>query len=496
MKKLSRVLLILFICLAGCSDNPAVRVRYEAEKKLHQMERQLSEIQSINRDRSGAQLLDISKEYSSLANYCYAELGALSVEKYPVEYDEIQYIAYQAANRKAQLYYALRYYDSSLVTYHEILRRLELPKTQVMTTYVNLGQAYQSAGKWDSAYTIYTQTAREFYPPVDDNGELFEPVFTLPLHIFQISSTIEDSRRVNQDFSAAEMYYQSLTADSINGTISAAAHHLLAKLYEITGQWEKEIAQLDELKDPVHPNYQFNQFRIATLYGDKLKRYDTALTMYDRLADQLEEKDTLLLPSLHLRKALIKIEQKKLREARDILIMLKREFPKFYDKTPMTQYSYAKTFELEKRWPRAESEYNLLIEKYRGSKEAMRIFLYIYDHYKALGQDADAAEWLRNAERYYNELASSGKGSLMEAAALLYKADLETRSDNWRGSAELLTEVYRKFPGTEQGTKAAVKAASIYRERLNEPKTADSLIFELKTQLSEIQEPMKNEDLF
>ena len=170
------------------------------------------------------------------------------------------------------------------------------------------------------------------------------------------------------------------------------------------------------------------------------------------------------------------------------LLEIKKNQPLYYGATPLVQFTIARSFELLGRWNRAETEYKYLIEKYRGSQQAMATYLHLGDHYRDQDRNDEAQKWYHDAENYYNEIAARGAGTLIEARALTFKADLFRRWDDPKRSADLLISLFEKFPGSDPGRKSLLQAAAIYRNQLNQPDMADSLVGRLRSMLLQPEE--------
>ncbi|MFH2048228.1 MAG: tetratricopeptide repeat protein, partial [bacterium] len=198
--------------------------------------------------------------------------------------------------------------------------------------------------------------------------------------------------------------------------------------------------------------------------------------------------DTLFIPVVYFKKAMVRMEMKEYSEARQILFDIKENFRSYFAGNPKAQYAIARSFELENNWKRAEVEYNYLIENYRGSDEAMASFLYVAKYLKDAGRVDESKRWYEDAEKYYNQIAASGEGTLNEAMAKVYLADLFQNQEKWDKSAEILIQIFDKYPQSEPGRKAILKASAIYRSKLNSEVKADSLIEVFKASIADIQE--------
>ena len=470
------VALILSIFLLSCSDNPAVRLRYEAEKMYFDAEKKLKEAQAFSRQLSASQVDQLYPVYSECIEFCYNALDSIDATIYPVEHNELQYLTFQSSMRLSQLFFSVRQLDSSITISNRLLKEVPLKKPQLLPTCLNLGQTLQASGQWDSALTVYNFVIEEFYPPIDNLGELILPAFTLPKHVYRIVSTIGDSVASVNEFNRAVAYYRKLADDHPGTKLFAAAHLTLADLYDETRQWNLELEALAAVADSSLPGFENVLLRIADVYGGRLNKFDTALAIYDNLLDGLEAGDTTTAPTIVFKICLIKMDQGKYEESRGIINRLKKDYPKFFASTPMPQYTLARSLEMEGKWQRAESEYSLLIEKYRGSDEAMMALLYMIDYLRERGRTTESMRWFQQAEKHYTEVAFRGTGTLAEAKAMFYRAELRRRNKEYQRSADILMELFNKFPQSEPGRKALLAAANLYRDELKNKATADSLM--------------------
>ncbi len=500
MKQFSKsfsILWPLLVLLAlSCQENPAVRLRYDAEKKLHQADRQLRQIQAFNQNLTLDQVRQVYPAYREAVDFCFASLDSIDAGIYPTETNELKYIAYESSARLARLLLSVQQFDSSIAILNRLIRDVPLDERQLLPTYLNLGQALQLSGQWDSALVVYNFTIRQFYPPLGNNGALIMEAFNLPIHLYRMASFLNDSASIRREFSKAEDYYGNLIEEYPGTVLSSTSHIVLADLYDAAGMWDKVLRELNAVADPVEPNYDAVLARTADVLGGRLKKYDTAIALYDNILNRLDPLDTVMAPEIKFKIALAWLDQKKYDQARQIILDIKKDYPRFYGTTPIPQYTVARSLELQGNWPRAEQEYNLLIEKYRGSDEAMMAHLNAIDYLKNHNRRAEADLWYEKAEKYFNELILREMGTPREARALFYKADLRRRNDEFNGAAEILVSLFQKFPESEPGRRAMIGAASLYRDKLNNPQKADSLIEVLKQHLANVTAQLQNQDLF
>lgn len=475
--------LVASVILVTCSDDPAVAIRYDAEKKFYAAQRALEQSQASDNRLTSTEARMLCPLYRELIDVCFQGLESVKPDQHPIEFNDLQYMAFTASLRLSDLFFSLNLYDSSVYTLN-VLLKIPLTKKQTVSANVALGQTLQAAGNWAAAVTAYDRVIQDQYPPLDDAGEIIFDALLLPLTIFRTVLYMEDRAATGVEFRRAEDYYLRLIADHPRTRLEAAGRLALADLYDEAGQWQNELTQLHAVSDPAHPGYIDIMTRIADLYGGRLQAHDTALAIYNHLFEGLSPNDTAFAPVLLLKMGLAEVGRKQYSQARTVLDRLKKDYPKFFDSTPMPQYTIARSHELEGNWPRAETEYSLLIEKYRGSDEAMMALLYLFDHLKSQGRQAEAARWYQAAIEYFDDVAATAGGTPVEAKTLFYRAELLRRNNRPDSAAMVLVSVFEKFPGTVPGRRAMVAAAELYRDELNDPARADSLLQVLNRSLA------------
>lgn len=476
--------------LAACSDNPAIRLRYEAERMYHNAEKTLQEAEIRPELVTTEQRREIANLFGKTADFCFAALKSINRDAHPVEFTELQFLAYQASSRLSQSFYRARRFDTCVVITNRILSDLELHGTQAMTAHINLGKALQGAGEWDSALTVFRTATEKFYPPVDDSSNVIFRLFNIPFHTYYIAKMVGDTVNVRQQWRDAEVYYAELIDNYPETRLGYAALGMLARLYNETGQWEQEIRTLRKLSSPSDTaGTREAMLRIADLYSGPLNRFDSAQAIYTRLLDITSPVDSVNRPLILFKLSQLDLELKNYANVRRRLLTIEKNFPLFYENTPAAQLTKAISFEMENNWTRAEAEYRLLIEKFRSSDEALACFLYLGNKFDDAGRPAEAKRWYEAGEEHYQNLAQRRSGTIDEARALGYMATLLQQRKQYAEAANTLTQIYTGFPDTQPGHKALLTAARLYRDRLNEPAKADSLLAVLKSALADLQTP-------
>lgn len=462
---------------SGCADKPAVRIRYQAEKLYYSADKALQAAVFRGDEDDPAVARGLRDQYSAVTAYCYAALDTVTPALDPQENRQLSGIVYQSTTHLAQMYFAARRYDTLAVLLERLMSKATLNRTEQATTYYNYGRALQVGGARDSSLRVFINSIERFTPPVNDSGQVLLLVFNLPLRIHQAFVDGRDSARAAQWYARAEAYYQKWsTATSAPSELSMTSLGNLGRLYEDAEQWEKAAATLSRMVDSTGSVAPVPKLHIADLYAEKLEKYDSALLLYSELDQALVGADTVARPQIYEKQAKIYMSKKEYAKAREILTSIESHWPRYFEVSPGAQYAKAQSFELENNWGRAETEYRFLIDHYAGSEQAMGAYLYLAEKAQKEGREAEAEQWFQRAEKAYKTIASQKPGTRDEALALYFLADLHRTKKQWPEAADVLSQVFAKFPETIQGQRAALMAADVYRDKLNNNRVADSLI--------------------
>ena len=205
--------LLTVVLLVGCSEDPAIQMRYRAEKLFYDAEEAVQSVQlNPHQDTQNSYKL-LTDQYRRALDYSYAALDSIAVDQNLQERNELSLIAFKAASRLTQLAFTAQHYDSGAMYAQELVNRVQLQGDAKLSAYLNLGQALQASGQWDSSLVVYQNSLDEFYPPLDSRGQPVENLLNLPAHIYGAYMKIGDTVSANSALGKAESYYGGL----ING---------------------------------------------------------------------------------------------------------------------------------------------------------------------------------------------------------------------------------------------------------------------------------------
>jgi tetratricopeptide (TPR) repeat protein len=473
---LSILTAILTLLVLSCSDNQAVRLRYEAERAFVRAERQLMGMQSSSKAMRTQSSQGARDGFRQAMQLSISALDSVDASVYPKERSELEQIAYESTAQLAALHVRRQQYDSSVAILEDLLRHVELNGRRRLAARFRFGQNLQLASQWDSALAVYDALLTDAFPPLDKGGDIDRDLLGLPLHLTWVSLQSDDTQYADMWRERAEEYYLSLLTYRDDHPLAAAARTHLASLYEIVGEPQTALAHLDTLIATTPSARIPALVAVADIFANDLDRPDTAVTLLGMILLDVPLEDTLLRPELELKTALALIDQKQCDRARTILIDLKRNSTGFYSRTPLIQKTIARSFELQGKWSRAETEYKFLIEKYRDTDEAVLANLHMADHVASQGRSSEQEYWMTSAKDQLSDMARRGAGGQLEAQTMYLRAEMALSDGRPDRAVEILTELLHRFPKSIEGHRGLRLAVEIMASQPHRKTTVDSLM--------------------
>lgn len=471
---------IASILLLACSTNEPLKARYEAEQLFFEAEKLAKEAYIKPELGTGQDLKRIFDAYDRVLNFTLASLETVDSNSNLLEYSELSSLAHRSATRLTKMYFAEKNFDTCITLMSTTLEQTRLAREEKIAVYYNLGQALQADGQFDSAITIYTYTIETFNPPLTQDGQPILEILNLPMFLVRIFTQLGDTTQARESFDDAETYYSNLLESFPGSNLAMTANGNLARLYYDSRLWDESISYLSKMVDSTGQVTLSARFRIADIQATFQKKYARAMASLDQILRSLQGRDTVFVPVARFKKGLVEMKRGRTSRARKILAEIQKSYPGYDRANPRVQYMKARSFDLENNWDRAETEYKFLIERHGESREGLATYMYLADQLAQRGRKNESEQWYDKALRQYTLLAARGSGTLREAIALTYKADLYRSQERWKDAASTLTTIYEKFSDSPVGRDCLLTAAEIYRRRLDDPVTADSLISELK----------------
>jgi tetratricopeptide (TPR) repeat protein len=474
------VLFILFLT-CGCGVDGSKSIVFNAEK-LYRSAEKLNEKSLIKPELIDETLKNSIKDaYYQVTNYCWKNIDSLPITKFPDERRDLESIGFLATNRLIQIFNTEDKFDSVIFIIRQLQNFTNLNGKPLLSARLSLARAFQARGDWSDAMNIYRSLIDTFYPPVDNNNEIIFRIINLPLEIIRIYNLLGNVQEVATQSQSAEDYYKQLIREWPNSSLETAARSNLARLYHNQKKWDKSIENLKLIKDSTGAVNLEAALMIAGITVTGKKDYKTAIGMYDELLGRVE--DSALFPVIIMRKGIVLYENEDYDDCRELMAQINDDYPAFYQNNPLPQKYSAQCFEKLGDWDRAENEFRWLIDNYSTTEAAFNAHLTIVDHYENENSRDFAQNWYQRSEDFYNRMAGRYSGTAIEASAISYLAEIAKRRQEWDKSAKFLENIYAKFPKSSIGQQSIANAATIYRDKLNNPNKADSLISDLKTEL-------------
>jgi tetratricopeptide (TPR) repeat protein len=467
--------------MVSCGEQSGRNITFRAEK-LYIAAEKMSQSASFPPDRQNYRFRGKIKEaYFNVTNFCWSHLDSLPVERFPDERRDLENIAYYAAGRISGLFFAEKKYDSVIIINRQLLNFTNLEGFPLLNTRINMARAYQSLGNMTEAMSIYRTLMDSFYPPVDNNNTIIYRVLNLPLQIIQMYFLISDEAAAAAETESAMAYYDMLIRDWPDSELETAAHGNLARLFYEQKEWDKAIENLYQVKDSTGNPEIGAALMIAGITATGKNDYQTAIEIYDRIADRVD--DSTMLAVILMRKGIVYFRDNKYEFCRKTMSQINDDYPKFFRGNPLPQKYLALSFEQMGDWIRAENEFRWLIDNYPRSETAFDAFFSIADHYEQAGNKEFTRDWYQRADKFYTGMAEQYSGSSTEASAYSYLAEVAKRRGKWELSARYLATIFEKFPQTDIGRRSFLNASLIQREKLGNPARADSMILRLQAEL-------------
>ncbi len=477
LKKLG-IIFTLALILVSCTKDGSRQIVYNAEKLFNKAEREYQKATIKPELITPARLEPVIENYRNVLRYCWNHIDSLTQENNPDDRKNLESIAYVSSEKLSRIYTGQGMYDSSIVVLQRLLAMTSLTDRPLMTAKSDLAGALQMSGKWLEALGIYRSLVDTFYPPVDNNGDIIYKILNLPLRLVKTNELLNFPEETKREIGSAEKYYQRLIDEWPNSELSNASRSNLAALYADMERWDDAIATLGGIKDSLGQVDLWASVRRAEIYTEGKKQPRQAVRIYDSLITR--ESDSTKLAGLYVRLGKTYFDMKDYRKCRETMSFVKDSFRNYYMQDPSPQKYIAMALEKEGNWDRAENEYLWLITNFPQTEAAFNSYLDIVEHFEREGNTKLRDSWLNRAEEFYNEMAARHAGTPVEASAISFKAEVAKRRGDWAKAAQLLELLYKKFPNSDSGRRALMKASAVYREKLNNTPRADSLLELLK----------------
>jgi tetratricopeptide (TPR) repeat protein len=471
--------LLIVVIVAGCGRDSAEKMRYEMEKLTFQA-RKISENINIQPQlATSADSLALRTAYRNVLDYYFAHRNDPGVAENDSLNLEINRLALQAQIQTARLYMAARKPDSAIADYRRVGVDIPVSGLDAINAGLELALAYRATEQYDSTLAVYDRLQEQFYPPVYGKDQISYDIAAIPIDRIKIVQAVKDKAALDRSIQRALDYYARLQKDfSDDSRLSRIARANTTRVYTMTRQWDKAVAELQHVTDSTGAVDVSALFTMANIYAGPKGQPKKAIQLFHEVIDR--NPDSAIIGNSMLRLGAALCADKQYDEGRKVLADAKKKFEAYPNVAMPAQYYYAQSFDAEGRWDRALSEFQWLMENYPYAQESFRAALYIPRHFAREGKDKLTGIWYDRAEQFFLDAARVRQGDPVEAQAYTYLADLYRMEGKWNKAIDVLEKIYAIAPRTKVGAQALYFAAAVSYQHLDDSAKAQSYLDQIK----------------
>ncbi len=471
--------LLLVVIAAGCGRDSAAKMRYDMEKLTFQARKISEKINIQPQLATAADTLALKTAYRNILDYYFAHRDDPGVAENDSLNGEINRLALQAQIQTARLYLAARKQDSAIGAYRRVGVDIPVTRPDAINAGLELALAYRATEQYDSTIAVYDRLQEQFYPPLYGKDQISYDITAIPIDRLKIVQAVKDKKAVDRSIQRALDYYSRLQKDfSDNPRLVRVAHVDVTRIYTMTEQWDKALAELQNVSDSTGAVDISALFMMANIYSGPKNQPKKAVQLYRDVLDR--DPDSAIIGNTMLRLGAALCADKQYDEGRKVLSDLKKKFEAYPNVTMPAQYYYAQSFDAEGRWDRALSEFQWLMENYPYAEESFRAALYIPQHFAREGNDKLSGIWYDRAEQFFLDAARVRQGEQTEAKAYTYLADLYRTEGKWNKAINTLEKIYAIAPKTKLGAQAMYFAAAVAYQGLKDSAKAQTYLDQIK----------------
>ena len=336
MKQLFLIIgLAALTIFGGCSNDPAIQHRYQAERLFHDAEAKLKKATIQTAAEDTVLRNEIKDLYLQTITYCRQHFDSVPRETYPDDRRELETIAFSSVERLSRFYFAEQKYDSAGLLIDQLLTLTQLEGMPLLRTRLSQAHVNMMLGKPGNTIDIYHGLLNKFYPPVDNDNQVIIDVLNLPLDVIAICRQLQNDSLMAAERESARDYYERLIDEWPNSALATVAHGNLARLYADEQNYPAAINHLREVRDSTGGIDAEARLLIANLTAGGLKDYPSAMVMYDELIT--ETTDSLIRPHILMQKAVALYDSKQYAKCRATINLIRDEHETYFARNAAPQ---------------------------------------------------------------------------------------------------------------------------------------------------------------
>lgn len=452
------VIVLVFLCLAGCSRETPEKIRYDMEKLVF-MNGKLAERLNVQPQLTTASdSASLKSGYEHILDYYYTHRDSplLSGRE-----DILRDMNKMAIGTQIQVarYYAIRgNADSVIAAYRRIGKDIPADQDDLRGATLALAITYRTLNNYDSTLAMYDRLLTDFYPPIDSLNRVNPDIMAVPIDKLKIARVVKGMSPAAAAVEAIA-YYTRLQNDYPDlEKLRQSAMLNTSRIYTMIEEWDDAIVQLEQVLDSTGRIAVPALAIIANIYNGPKQNTPKAIEIYRTIIDR--QPDSAIIGNTLLRLGAALCREKDYIEGRKVLADLRKKFAAYPRLAATAQFYYAQSYEAEDEWDRALSEYQWLMENYPYSEEAFQTARHIPERYEQNGNASLAEIWFGRAEDFYLRSARAKQGQGIEVLAYSYLAELYRITGQWDKALETLEHIHALVPGTQIAAKSLYNAAT------------------------------------
>ncbi len=440
--------------LVGCARESSILPRYKAEKAFFKAGKLYQRI-LINPN------LAQKEDYSRTIEAYRKVIGFQDQDKGR----GLEDLTTKARLKIAQLYLAQGEYQQTIDEYQKLLNDTKQDKDLQAFVRLSLAQTYEGMGDLHKAIEEY-RTLAESYLSSPPQNKLAQELLPTPLQIPRLYRRL--GKGAANEYSWARELYQGIVNRWPQTPLALLAQNQIAISYADQGKWREAVNALEGIvkKYPQSPLLPQILFAAGDIYSEKLNLTDQALRTYQQILDNYPEdplggRAELSIGRLYLKKGLPAQARKAFQE-------VIKKFPKDVNSSAEAQFGIGASYETEGKWDQALNEYRWVLDKYPHTQAALRIPLYLADHYSQAGIENLAKQEYKRAVKTYQGMVEDSPKSLYAAYAQEKIAQCYLHQKRWREAISSLWSLIRDFPPSRPMINGYLLLGMVYETKLQD----------------------------
>jgi len=463
-------LLLSLAALYGCKGERAgIGERFQAEKMFWDADRGRQELRVSGRNPSDAEVDALVAKFRAVT------------QRFPVaevfrRRDISPELAKQIAALSAASHVAIGELRMSQKKFEEAKKEFaalyafaDFDTGVKISTAIDWGLCEEGLARWLEAIKVYKNLLREYpYESLDARNQA--KIARLPLRIAGLYRQAEMEQESSEALKEARAYYRRIAEANADNLEGIGALMLVAESYGMEDEWKKServweslVSKTKQVQNAESLNPQV-VLRLAQIRADRLKEPARAIEVLREF--ESEHPDSSAAPA-RLIMAQIYMNDGQLDSALAVLNRFDEIGAPSATLMAKGLYMKAQIRETQGDWDQALADYKRVTLRYPLTTWGLNAPVHIGSYYQKIG-DGEAANkaYEAAAETYQGLLKTYREETRLAIEARSYLAECYARLGRWNEARDTLVYLAEKFPQTNAGMLALLRAAEIAERNL------------------------------